>query len=83
MQSNMWLNGNYYYLCGKTDNMIAEIKFRNMFSFRDEAVLSFEADRSKDMESYHVVESARQTADGQYIFCADKYTQILHAQLTD
>lgn len=48
MQSNMWLNGNYYYLCGKTDNMIAEIKFRNMFSFRDEAVLSFEADRSKD-----------------------------------
>ncbi len=56
MQSNLWLNGIYYYLCGKTDNMIAEIKFRNMFSFRDEAVLSFEADRSKDMESYHVVE---------------------------
>lgn len=27
-----------------------------MFSFRDEAILSFEADRSKDMESYHVVE---------------------------
>ena len=29
-----------------------------MFSFRDEAVLSFEADRSKDLESYHVVELA-------------------------
>ena len=37
--------------------MIAEIRFKNMFSFRDEAILSFEADRSKDMESYHVVES--------------------------
>ena len=36
--------------------MIAEIRFKNMFSFRDEAILSFEADRSKDMESYHVVE---------------------------
>ena len=36
--------------------MIAEIKFKNMFSFRDETVLSFEADKSKDLESYHVVE---------------------------
>ncbi len=36
--------------------MIAEIKFKNLFSFRDETVFSFEADRSKDMESYHVVE---------------------------
>ncbi len=36
--------------------MIAEIRFKNMFSFRDEVLLSFEADRSKDMESYHVVE---------------------------
>lgn len=36
--------------------MIAEIRFKNMFSFRDEAILSFEADKSKDMESYHVVE---------------------------
>lgn len=50
--------GLYYYLCGKIDNMIAEIKFKNMFSFRDEAILSFEADSSKDMESYHVVELA-------------------------
>lgn len=38
--------------------MIAEIKFRNMFSFRDETILSFEADKSKDLESYHVVELA-------------------------
>ncbi|WP_455634766.1 AAA family ATPase [Parabacteroides sp.] len=38
--------------------MIAEIKFKNMFSFRDETVLSFEADKSKDWESYHVVELA-------------------------
>lgn len=36
--------------------MIAEIRFKNMFSFRDETILSFEADRSKDMESYHVVD---------------------------
>lgn len=36
--------------------MIAEIKFKNMFSFRDETILSFEADKSRDMESYHVVE---------------------------
>ena len=39
--------------------MIAEIKFKNMFSFRDETVLSFEADKSKDLESYHVVELGR------------------------
>ena len=38
--------------------MIAEIRFKNMFSFRDETVLSFEADKSKDLESYHVVELA-------------------------
>ena len=38
--------------------MIAEIKFKNMFSFRDETALSFEADKSKDLESYHVVELA-------------------------
>lgn len=38
--------------------MIAEIKFKNMFSFRDETDLSFEADKSKDLESYHVVELA-------------------------
>ena len=38
--------------------MIAEIKFKNMFSFRDETVLSFEADKSKDLESFHVVELA-------------------------
>ena len=38
--------------------MIAKIKFKNMFSFRDETVLSFEADKSKDLESYHVVELA-------------------------
>ena len=36
--------------------MIAEIKFKNMFSFRDETVFSFEADKSKNMASYHVVE---------------------------
>ena len=35
--------------------MIAEIKFKNIFSFRDETLLSFEADKNKDMESYHVV----------------------------
>ena len=38
--------------------MIAEIKFKNMYSFRDETILSFEADKSKEMESYHVVELA-------------------------
>ena len=38
--------------------MIAEIKFKNMFSFRDETVLSFEADKSKDLESDLVVELA-------------------------
>lgn len=38
--------------------MIADIKIKNILSFRDEASLSFEADRSKDMESYHVVEIA-------------------------
>ena len=38
--------------------MIAEIKYKNLFSFRDEVVFSFEADNDKDMESYHVVEIA-------------------------
>ena len=38
--------------------MIAEIKFKNMFSYKDENTISFEADKSKDMESYHVVELA-------------------------
>ncbi len=38
--------------------MIEEIRIKNVLSFRDEALLSFEADRSKDMESYHVVEIA-------------------------
>lgn len=36
--------------------MIAEIKFKNLLSFKDETLFSFEADKSKDMESYHVVE---------------------------
>lgn len=36
--------------------MIAEIKFKNLLSFRDETIFSFEADNSKDMDSYHVVE---------------------------
>lgn len=36
--------------------MIAEIKFKNLFSFRDESIFSFEADKNKEMESYHVVE---------------------------
>lgn len=38
--------------------MIAEIKIKNILSFRDEVSFSFEADKSKDMESYHVVEIA-------------------------
>ena len=38
--------------------MIAEILFKNLFSFRDESVLSFEADKSKVLESYLVVELA-------------------------
>ncbi|MGL4852490.1 MAG: AAA family ATPase [Tannerellaceae bacterium] len=36
--------------------MIAEIKFKNLFSFRDEVIFSFEADKNKQMESYHIVE---------------------------
>ena len=55
--TNVWLFGFSIYLCKKNNRyMIAEIKFKNMFSFRDETVLSFEADKSKDLESYHVVE---------------------------
>ncbi len=38
--------------------MIAEIKICNILSFRDEAIFSFDADKSKDMESYHIVEVA-------------------------
>ncbi len=38
--------------------MIADIKIKNILSFRDEASFSFEADKSKDLESYHVVEIA-------------------------
>lgn len=34
--------------------MMVEISFKGMFSFRDEAVLSCEADGSKNMESYYV-----------------------------
>ena len=49
--------------------MIAEIRFKNMFSFRDEAIFSFEADRSKDMVSYHVVECI-------IFFCDDKVLDI-------
>ena len=47
-----------YTFAENEDNMIAEIKFKNMYSFRDETILSFEADKSKEMESYHVVELA-------------------------
>lgn len=36
--------------------MIAEIKIRNILSFRDEAIFSFEADKNTNLESYHVVE---------------------------
>lgn len=36
--------------------MISEIRFRNLLSFRDETIFSFEADNNKDMESYHIVE---------------------------
>ena len=36
--------------------MIAEIKFKNMFSFKDETLFSFEANNEKEMEEYHVVE---------------------------
>ena len=38
--------------------MIAEIKLKNILSFKDEVIFSFEADKSKDMESYHIVEVA-------------------------
>lgn len=39
--------------------MIEEIKFKNCFSFKDEAIFSFEADNKiKDMEDSHVVEIA-------------------------
>ena len=54
-QSKTLIFGFISYLCTKTTDMIAEIKFKNMYSFRDETVLSFEADKSEDMASYHVV----------------------------
>lgn len=38
--------------------MIVDIRIKNMLSFRDEAQFSFEADKSKEMESYHVVNIA-------------------------
>lgn len=38
--------------------MIAEIKFKNLYSFKTESIFSFEADKSKEMESYHIVEVA-------------------------
>ena len=34
--------------------MMVKISFKGMFSFRDEAALSCEADGSKNMESYYV-----------------------------
>lgn len=36
--------------------MIAEIKFKNLLSFKEETVFSFVATKSKAMESYHVKE---------------------------
>ena len=56
IKSNLYVWIFSYIFVKNRDYMIAEIRFKNMFSFRDEAILSFEADRSKDMESYHVVE---------------------------
>lgn len=36
--------------------MIAEITFKNFYSFRDETTFSFEADNEKELEEFHVVE---------------------------
>lgn len=36
--------------------MIAEVRFKNLFSFRDETALSFEATDDKSMEDVHIVE---------------------------
>lgn len=36
--------------------MIAEISFKNFFSFRDEATFSFEADNDTALEKFHVIE---------------------------
>ncbi len=36
--------------------MIAEITFKNFYSFRDETTFSFEADSEKKLEEFHVVE---------------------------
>lgn len=36
--------------------MIAEIKFKNMLSFKDETMFSFEANNEKGMEEFHIVE---------------------------
>ena len=58
--------------------MIAEIRFKNMFSFRDEAILSFEADRSKDMESYHVVELGGGVRLLRFVILSSHSLLILH-----
>lgn len=42
----------------KPNVMIVEIKFKKIFSFRDEAIFSFEADNNKELEFYHVVKLA-------------------------
>lgn len=36
--------------------MITEVRFRNMFSFKDETVFNFEASLDRNMEDYHVVQ---------------------------
>ncbi|WP_455637598.1 AAA family ATPase [Parabacteroides sp.] len=36
--------------------MIADIKFKNLLSFKEETLFSFEANNEKEMEEYHVVE---------------------------
>lgn len=59
--------------------MIAEIKFKNLFSFRDETVLSFEADKSKDMEAYHVIELDKNV---RLLKIAVVYEQMLPAKAT-
>lgn len=50
--------------------MMVKISFKGMFSFRDEAVLSCEADGSKNMESYYVAKPV-----GKYQEC-DPYSEI-------
>jgi AAA15 family ATPase/GTPase len=36
--------------------MIAEVRFKNLLSFRDETIFSFEASSDDEMETYHIVE---------------------------